>query len=400
MTISLAVALALTGCLGGESGTTSPPPTYGTFDAGPTPGTDTGVVDTDASNLPPTADAQVFPPFDPPSELTIATYNVENLFDLVDDPDHEEGEFTPSPGRWDASRVASRLSRLAQVFKEIDADIVEVNEVENLAILTQLRDTIRQAGGPNYLYLAVANGRDIRGIKVSVMSRYPIVKSFGRPINLEHTCLSVQNRQPITLNGSTPEPRPIFQVEINVDADQAADLILLGNHWKAKIGESFNCDSDEHRLRSGLQLRAVYEQLMNEDPQRNIVALGDFNSFEFERPLKEGVQAELNLDAQADIFDAWGDAGVIAAHTTNNNRWNNVTNSTYYYSGDWGRLDHLLLGAPLVSGANGWSLVPNSVEPVHPAFALKSGHPAAWNGNDGSGYSDHLPVRLKLRLVN
>ena len=48
---------------------------------------------------PPDAAAPVTPDatppltFEPPNTLTVATYNVENLFDLVDDPNADEGEF-------------------------------------------------------------------------------------------------------------------------------------------------------------------------------------------------------------------------------------------------------------------------------------------------------------------
>lgn len=401
-TAGAALAVTLAGCLAAEDGggAGAGTPMYPSTDATVAGDDAGGGTPADGATPPSGPDAQVFPPFDPPDELTVATYNVENLFDLVDDPSHDEGEFTPAPGVWDAPRVASRLDRLARVFHEIGADVVSVNEVENVDILTQLRDTIRQAGGPNYPYLAVANGRDPRGIKVSVMSRYPILKSFGRPINLRYTCESTETHQPVTLDGSNPEARPIFQIELNVDADPEEDLILLANHWKAKGRDSYPCADEEHRVRSGQQLRQVMLDLLAEDPHRNVMALGDFNSFEFERPLKDGVQASLDLASNADVFDAWGDAGVTAAHTRNDNRWNNVTNSSYNFSGDWTRIDHLLLTPPLLSGANGWQLERGSVTSVHPAFALKNGKPDAWDGRDGSGFSDHLPVRLKLRATH
>ena len=342
------------------------------------------------------AGGQAFPPFDPPSRLTIATYNVENLFDLTDDPSHDEGEFTPGTATWNAARLADRMARMAHVFKDLNADIVSVNEVENEAVLGQLRDAIADAGGPSYPYLAVSNSSDPRGIKPSVLSRYPITRSFGRPINRAHDCLSTEAQRPITIAGSDPEARPIFQVEINVDAEPAADLVLLANHWKAKGRTSYPCDDDEHRLRSGLQLRELMLQLESEDQDRDVVALGDFNSFEFEPPLAEGVQVSLDLNITADIYDAWGDAGVVAAHRTNDNRWNDIDNSSYQFSGDWTRLDHILLMHGLVQGANGWHLERGSVGSFHAPYMLTGGRPDSWDARDGSGYSDHLPVRLTI----
>jgi endonuclease/exonuclease/phosphatase family metal-dependent hydrolase len=339
---------------------------------------------------------QDFPAFDPPSALVVATYNVENLFDLTDDPSHDEGEFTPGTATWNAARLADRMGRMARVFKDLNADIVSVNEVENEVVLRQLRDAIADAGGPRYPYLAVSNSSDPRGIKPSVLSRYPITRSFGRPINRAHDCLSTEAQRPITLDGSEPEARPIFQVEINVDAEPAADLVLLANHWKAKGRTSYPCNDDEHRLRSALQLRELMLQLEAEDQDRDVIALGDFNSFEFEPPLAEGLEISLDLSVTADIYDAWGDAGVVAAHQTNDNRWNDIDNSSYQFSGDWTRLDHILVMHGLVQGTNGWKLERGSVGSFHAPYMLSGGRPNSWDARDGSGYSDHLPVRLKL----
>jgi endonuclease/exonuclease/phosphatase family metal-dependent hydrolase len=342
------------------------------------------------------AGGQAFPPFDPPSRLTIATYNVENLFDLTDDPSHDEGEFTPGTATWNAARLADRMARMARVFKDLNADIVSVNEVENELVLGQLRDAIVDAGGPNYPYLAVSNSSDPRGIKPAVLSRYPITRSFGRPINRAHDCLSTEEQRPITIAGSDPEARPIFQVEINVDAEPAADLVLLANHWKAKGRTSYPCNDDEHRLRSALQLRELMLELEAADQDRDVLALGDFNSFEFEPPLAEGLQVSLDLSVTADIYDAWADAGVIGGRQTNDNRWNNIDNSSYQFSGDWTRLDHILLMHSLVQGTNGWHLERGSVGSFHAPYMLTGGRPDSWDARDGSGYSDHLPVRLTI----
>lgn len=391
------LALSAAGCLQPEQNEESPPQ-YPDWDTsvGGSGGGAPPVGGAPASG----PDAAVFEPFDPPNALTVATYNVENLFDLVDDPTHDEGEFTPGTATWNASRLADRLGRMAQVFHDLGADIVLVNEVENLEILTQLRDAIGDLGGPRYPYLAVANSTDPRGIKVSAMSRYPITRSFGRPINREHECVATEDGRITTLDGREPEARPIFQVEINIDADADADLVLLGNHWKAKGRRSWPCDDDEHRLRSGRQLREVMLQLTAEDPERDYIALGDFNAFEFEAPLKLGVQVELDLSADADIYDAWGDAGVVSAHTRNSNEWNDIDNSSYQFDGDWTRLDHILLGRSLVTGANGWRLVAGSMGSFHADYMLRGGAPDSWDARDGSGYSDHMPVRLRLNRRN
>ncbi len=333
-----------------------------------------------------------------PGRLVIASYNVENLFDLVDDPSHDELEFTPRPGTWDAARLAIRIQRLVQVVRAIGADVLLVNEVESLDVLTDLRDALDTAGGPHYPEVHVVASRDPRGIGIGVLSRFPVKLEAGRPISLTHDCEGPDGIT--TLDGSWPEARPIYQVEIDFEGDGATDLLLLGNHWKAKGRDSFPCTDEEHRLRSALQLRQVFDDLLADDPTLPIIALGDFNTFEFEAPLADALRATLDpqaVQAPTDLFNAWGDLGVVL-HDRNSNAWNNVANSSYQFSGDWTRLDHLILSGNMRPGGEAalrWA--PGTMATVRPAFLLgRSGAPLSYDINSGEGYSDHLPIRLTL----
>ena len=60
-------------------------------------------------------------------QLTIVAWNVEWLFDGIDDP-------LPVPPRA-VAKVARKLAALARVLNELDADIVHLAEVENCGIL-------------------------------------------------------------------------------------------------------------------------------------------------------------------------------------------------------------------------------------------------------------------------
>ena len=361
------------------------PTVFAAYDLGPP------AADVDAPSTTPT------PRFTPPNALTVATYNVENLFDLVDDPDADEGEFTPGTSTWDAARLARRLTDLAQAFTLLNADVVVVNEVENLDVLEQLRDAIRGAGGPEYAHLAIAPSRDPRGIDVSLLSRYPVAAQLGRPINTRYECTHVETGQPFTLDGSWPEARPVLQVELELDGDAEPDLVLLGSHWKAKGRGSFPCTDETHRLRAAAHLRALVEAHAADHPQTGLIALGDFNTWDFEPPLADVLQARLDLTADALLYNAWGDAGVLERNTRNDNAWNRPNNSSYQFSGTWSRLDHLLITRPLLTGESGWLLVRGSVGSLADRRLLgPDGAPRSWTPSTGAGYSDHLPVLMRL----
>ena len=62
--------------------------------------------------------------FELPNEVTVATYNVQNLFDFINDPEHDEGEYTPNVGQWSRQTYEARLRAIASALKIIDADVV------------------------------------------------------------------------------------------------------------------------------------------------------------------------------------------------------------------------------------------------------------------------------------
>ena len=356
-------------------------------DAAVTPPADTAVPEPDVPLV-----------VDPAARVVLATYNLYNLFDLVDDPRIDEDEFTPRPGVWDAAKLAERLRLMSEVFEHIDADIVVVNEIETREILEQLRDAITAHGGPEYPYIAHAVGTGGRGIDVGLLSRFRVVGEASRPINRRHRCQGEDGE--VELDGSMPEARPILQADIDLDGDRQADLAVLGGHWKAK-GRSWPCEDDEHRLRSGLQLRDVFDMLIAEG--RSVVAMGDFNTHEFEPPLRDAVAARLDLGAvgPTDVYNTWGGAeGVQEGRNSNSNRWNNRDNSSYNFFDEWTRLDHILVSGDMRPGGESrWQVIPGSVRTAFfDAMLDRDGEPKEWR-TSRPGYSDHLPVRVELRYA-
>lgn len=338
-------------------------------------------------------------PFDPPDRVTIATYNVQNLFDTVDDPNVDEQEFTPG-GQWTVERLRQRVDELARVLVALDADVITVTEVESEAVLQALSAAVGRRDGPDYAHWAVSATRDSRGIRIGVLSRFPIIRSGGRPIGIEHACEGEDG--PMTLDSSRPESRPIFQIEIDLSSDGIADLVLFANHWKAKTAGAWPCFDEEHRIRSARQLRAVIDEFIAADPDRPVIGIGDLNAFEFEPPVRLTLGAELDpalVEAPGGLFNVWGDAGVTFE---NGNRLNNATNASYNFRGDWTRLDHILLTGNLhpERGSAAWRWVPGSGGNLHENFMFDgNGRPREWSFGDGRGFSDHLPVRVVLERV-
>jgi len=93
--------------------------------------------------------------------LRIGTYNVQNLFDDVDDPHKaDEGQTTPE-----------RLSDLASVIISVDCDVLALQEVENIETLRAFNELYL---GNLYQEIVLVEGNDPRGIDVAVMAKFPI----------------------------------------------------------------------------------------------------------------------------------------------------------------------------------------------------------------------------------
>ena len=71
------------------------------------------------------------------SEISIATYNVQNLFDCKDDGS-EYLDFKVGVSKWDCEAADSKLQRTRQVINALNADIIALQEIENEQVLKAL----------------------------------------------------------------------------------------------------------------------------------------------------------------------------------------------------------------------------------------------------------------------
>ena len=320
------------------------------------------------------------------TSLVIATYNVQNLFDLEDDPDHFEGEYTPGSSNWNSQSFEAKLDAISQVIEEINADLIGLQEIESESALRALADRLRARGTLDYPHLSLSPTGDPRGIAIGVLSRYPLKRAVSRPISQSYTCASGAE-----LSGSPPEARPIFEVNL-WGSDEDYQLTLLFNHWKSRASDDGDCRVTEHHQRGAQQIQSLMSQWMDVDPQRAVIVLGDFNAQEIEPSLTTVLDTALDrmeLLSPSSLYNLWGDLGVGRAGSTDN-----VTNSTYYFGQRWQRLDHIFVSRPMINGQADWSV--SDFQVIYPPYAIRNGRPFSWRLSAAEGYSDHLPIRVQL----
>ena len=200
----------------------------------------------------------------PADTFRVATFNVENLFARYRfrqnfDPREEEG-FTINNLAFDIfDEVEKRIT--GEAIKEVDADVIAFQEVENLLVLDRFNS--RYLAGKGYRYRVLIDGNDPRQIDVAVLSRYPLrnLRTHRHERNRDST-------------------GPLFSrdcLEVDVEI-QGKLLTLYVNHFKSMME-----GREETRERRVEQVGRVAEILdatwQAGGYQGNFIVLGDFNDY-------------------------------------------------------------------------------------------------------------------------
>jgi 5'-nucleotidase len=235
--------------------------------------------------------------------LTVTTFNVENLFDLEDNPDKADEDSTPTP-----EALEIQLSKLALAIElelRLPAILV-VQEIENTAILQALGDRVNAAAGTNYVATSFESS-DERGIEVGFLwdsGRVDLLQAFQMTGDDVAAAFGPES--------ASPGREPLVG-QFNVTGDiQGRPLWIIGNHFKSKSGDDPLYGvvqppvriTEEQRKAQAHAVRNFVNGLFEEDPRAWVIVAGDLNDFQFPEPgegpdhpvgILEGIEGETPL---------------------------------------------------------------------------------------------------------
>lgn len=216
-----------------------------------------------------------------PGAIRIATYNVENLFDHVDDPDLS-GEFDDK----DLGITPERAKAVADVIRRLDADVIALVEIESLDALRWFRDTYLADMGYEHA-AAIDVGYD-RGVEQGVLSRFEIVSAKVWP----NAPLDDLERPGL---GWTPMPRVIDPSEMTIQRSPIMVEIRTPGGYKFTLFAVHHKAGNFAWKRELEALRIVewYQREEARDPSRNIMVVGDFNAAPWDKSLRVYLEAGL-----------------------------------------------------------------------------------------------------------
>ncbi|MCR4829437.1 MAG: endonuclease [Bacteroidales bacterium] len=206
------------------------------------------------------------------STFSAAWWNVENLFDLRDDPQTNDDEFTPDGERhWTRRRLNAKLEGIYKTLVMMDLpDVVGLGEVENAYVLRELCQGTPLAQVP-YRYVHY-DSPDRRGIDVALIYRTDrFTVTASRTISVSDSAEGYYTRDILVVEGVTK------------DGDSVCVLV---NHWPSKRGGE---EADAQRLRIADTLRRQMVELHAKHPSAAIIAMGDMNSTADEEAIAKGM---------------------------------------------------------------------------------------------------------------
>lgn len=306
-------------------------------------------------------------------QIVIASYNMQNLFDDVSQGS-EYPEYDPERGEWGREAYAAKLSSMAEIIRRLEPrpDIILVQEVENRAVLMRLAEEYLPLRDYDFTAVPEAEGA---AVQTGVLSSLPFRNL------LTHRA------------GGTPGERYILELEFDLEGEE---LVLFNCHWKSRLGGAEATEA-ERVLAAKLVARRI-EELTRNRADLNVILAGDLNCDPY-RPLRGTQPALAAVDSTPALAPViWvvePGEGYPQGSLCLSSGWKGIgAGGSYRYGGLWERIDHLLWNAPLNDG-RGWDVV--DFELWDAPLALDEwGAPLSFDAEGLTGYSDHLPLIIRL----
>ena len=294
-------------------------------------------------------------------------YNVENLFDLYDDPQTNDDEFLPDGERhWTPKRYYARLRQTARVISAIGEwgtpALVGLCEVENDTVLKHLlhRTPLREQ---QYRY-CITTGSDTRGINNVLLYQRDKFKYVG------HTSVQVR------FSDKEKRSRDILHVWGELVTGDTLDVFVC--HFPSRSGGEK--ETEQSRMDAATHLRGICDSLYKSRRTPNLLVMGDFNDTPSDKSIRKLVRASNPKRNLINLFEDSQSLNFEGSHK---------------YQGQWAILDQMMI-------SQSWKqyLKEGSVQIYNASFLLtedksrrgkrplRTYHGYKYEG----GYSDHLPI--------
>ena len=200
---------------------------------------------------------------------TIAFYNLENLFDTVNDSlTYDDDRTADGEDRWTPEKYRKKIGQLARVLALIgrqlrgtSPDLIGLCELENLGVLQDLLN--HRYLLPNDYGIVHFDSPDERGIDVALVYR----KSCFVPFSIKSRRLILRDS-----DGYRDYTRDLLIV---VGMLEDLEIAILVNHWPSRSGGEVH--SRPYRIEAAKLNQQLIDSLRKQHPDIGVLLMGDFN---------------------------------------------------------------------------------------------------------------------------
>ena len=310
----------------------------------------------------------------------IAFYNVENLFDVYDDPEKQDDEFLPYGIKgWNYEKYQRKLSHLYKTIVAVGEEskllCLGLCELENRFVTRQLLENT-PLHKFDYQYIQYESP-DNRGIDVALVYNPNLLEPlYSEPISIIYDFDTAARTRDILY---------VKALVLNCDT-----LHIFVNHWPSRFGGLMETVPKRNFVAS--VLRKFCDSLLTDNPAANILIMGDLN----DDPTDESVRENLKAGSQGDLVNLMHPA-----------RWKQER-GTLKHGGVWNVFDQIIVSSPMLILENSFSIIGSRAYAAENAFlfCFDEKYPGlklfrTYSGMQYTGgFGDHLPVFVNLRCNN
>lgn len=316
------------------------------------------------------------------SPITVMFYNVENFFDIIDDPKTQDEEYLPtSELQWDDKKYNNKIQHVAQVIDSSVTgiglpDVVGFCEIENKKVLTDLINN-SQLKIKKYAALT-STGIDDRGINVGLIYNLALFDFIeSKELNVTNTDIA---------NYKT---RNVLFVTLKFKSTNELVYFFV-NHWPSRRdGEK---ETEPRRIYAAKVVRQKIDELQKQNANSKIIVMGDLNDYPTNASVLTTLKANANPKKESNEL-------LNPFFNIEKNK-----DGTHYDKGEWHVFDHIIMSQAFTQ-IKGLQFKPNNAFVLKKDFVLfknfktgevKPNRTFGYGNKYYNGYSDHLAVYVQL----
>ena len=317
------------------------------------------------------------------SSHTIVFWNVDNLYDIVNDPNVNDDEFLPeSPKQWNDEKYKKKITDIAKILSSINEKelpaLIGLAGIENQKVLEDLVASSKLRRGK--YGIVHYDSKDEKGLDVALLYKkddIEVIDSKALPIVFGFDIKDIAI--------------DILYVKCKIKDDKICHIFI--NDWPSRTPDEQ--ESEIKRISAAVTLRKEVDKILNFENNACILFLGNFNDEPTNKSLMQILNAtnkRKNLNYR-DLYNLMYDQ-----HNAGNE------GSTIYID-NWQMFDQIIVSPELLNKGTGYYLSYNDGKIYKGAEVLITDPQTkiispnrTYNGNSYiGGVSSHLPVYVILK---